>query len=102
MHIVSLSRPVTEGRLIKRLQTRGGMRWPGVGASEMRRSFPSRRFKPRGAWRARRTPGDLMAVRPGARQGSLAGSNPHTVESRPVMSRADERTTTGDRAEQTD
>ena len=31
--IINLSRLVTEGRLIKRLQTRGGERWPvgGVG-----------------------------------------------------------------------
>ena len=41
------SRPVTEGRLIKRLQTRGGMRWPGGSVGDAARSFSSRRFKPR-------------------------------------------------------
>src|ERR1017187_10179511 len=38
--IVSLSRLVTEGRLIKRLQTRGGERWPVGGVGEAPRLPP--------------------------------------------------------------
>ena len=39
--IVSLSRLVTEGRLIKRLQTRGGERWPVGGVGDATRVSPS-------------------------------------------------------------
>ena len=51
MPIVWLSRPVTEGRLIKRLQTRGGERWPGWERRRCGAVFPSRRPKPHGSWR---------------------------------------------------
>jgi hypothetical protein len=81
MHIVPLSRPVAEGRLIKRLQTRGGMRWPGGSVGDAAQSFPPGRSKPHGSRRAcRASIGVPDGDRQEARREPSAKARPPKVE----------------------
>src|ERR1019366_1772266 len=102
--IVSLSHLVTEWRLIKRLQTRGGERWPVGGVGDATRVSPSAVQAALASGVPRRTPG------PPDGQGSRvlsedAGPSARALNggvSRPGKRvRRDERSTTGNGAEQT-
>ena len=92
MHIVSSSRPVTEGRLIKRLQTRGGMRWPGWGRRRCGAVFPFRRFKPRGPGVHAARRGAPDGIPSEARRERKTRAKPPTVESRRAINEPGRRT----------